>query len=140
MCSSDLALGAFTAILVDLCGPKIRTGRFAQSPLRIEEGALVTVTTREVTGDASLIPSQYAGLADDVVPGDRILLNDGAAELVVLDVAGTEVHCRVVEGGPIGDRKGINLPGVKVSAPSLTEKDREDARLDRKSTRLNSSH
>ena len=123
------ALGTFTGILVDLCGPKIRTGRFGQSPLRLTEGALVTVTTREVVGDATLIPSQYAGLATDVVPGDRILLNDGAAELVVLEVAGTEVLCRVVEGGPIGDRKGINLPGVKVSAPSLTDKDREDARF-----------
>ena len=121
------ALGTHTAILADLCGPKIRTGKFPDGPVTLVRDAEVTVTVRDVPGSASLIPSQYVGLAEDVRTGDRILLNDGAAELTVLTVAGTEVHCRVVQGGPIGDHKGINLPGVAVSAPSLTAKDIEDA-------------
>ena len=78
-------------------------------------------------GDASVIPSQYAALAQDVVPGNRILLNDGAAELRVVAVRGHEVECLVVAGGPVGDHKGINLPRTTVSAPSLTDKDRDDA-------------
>lgn len=123
------ALGTHTAILADLCGPKIRTGKFPDGPVRLVRDAEVTVTVREVPGSAALIPSQYAGLAADVQTGDRILINDGAAELVVLSVTDSEVHCRVVQGGPIGDHKGINLPGVKVSAPSLTPKDIEDARF-----------
>jgi pyruvate kinase len=120
-------LGAHTAILADLCGPKIRTGRFASSPLTLATGAEVVVTTRDVVGDASLIPSQYERLAADVRPGDRVLVNDGAVELEVLDVDGSEIRCHVAAGGPIGDHKGINLPGVRVSAPSLTDKDRADA-------------
>ncbi len=123
------ALGTHTAILADLCGPKIRTGRFEESPLVLVRDAEVTVTTRDVVGNQGLVPSQYAGIASDVKAGDRILINDGAAELRVLDVAGTEVRCRVVQGGPIGNHKGINLPGVEVSAPSLTEKDIVDARF-----------
>ncbi|HMM74842.1 MAG TPA: pyruvate kinase [Gammaproteobacteria bacterium] len=121
------ALERHTAILVDLCGPKIRTGRFVRSPLTLTAGREVTVTMREVVGDETLIPSQYAGLAGDVRAGDRVLLNDGAVELRVLGVEGSEVRCAVVSGGPIGDHKGINLPGVEVSAPSLTEKDIQDA-------------
>ncbi|MSQ68097.1 MAG: pyruvate kinase [Gammaproteobacteria bacterium] len=122
-------LGTHTAILADLCGPKIRMGQFAVTPLTLLRDAATTITTRAVVGHAGLISSQYAGLATDVRPGDRILLNDGAAELTVLSIAGTEVRCRVVQGGVIGDHKGINLPGVQVSAPSLTDKDRLDAQF-----------
>ena len=114
------ALGRHTSILVDLCGPKIRTGRFAASPLTLVAGAEVTITTRDVIGNANLIPSQYERLADDVNVGDRVLLNDGAVELTVFGVEGTEVRCRVLSGGPVGDHKGINLPGVNVSAVSYT--------------------
>ncbi len=121
------ALERHTAILIDLCGPKIRTGRFARSPLTLTAGREVTVTVREVVGDETLIPSQYEGLAGDVRVGDRVLLNDGAVELRVLDIQGSEVRCVVVAGGPIGNHKGINLPGVDVSAPSLTDKDVRDA-------------
>lgn len=120
------ALGRHTGILIDLCGPKIRTGRFEYGPIVLVKGSEVTLTTREILGHASLIPSQYAGLAGDLLPGNRVLLNDGAAELKVLEVNGTEVRCSVVTGGPVGDHKGINLPGVKVSAPSLTDKDIAD--------------
>jgi len=121
------ALERHTAILVDLCGPKIRTGRFARSPLSLVASRELTITMRDVVGDETLIPSQYERLAADVRAGDRVLLNDGAVELRVLEVAGSEVRCLVVSGGAIGDHKGINLPGVDVSAPSLTGKDIADA-------------
>ena len=115
------------AILVDLCGPKIRTGKFKTGEIILEENTTITVTTRDVTGDTGLVPSQYTALADDVKKGDRILLNDGALELRVNEITGTEIECTVIHGGILKDHKGINLPGVNVSAPSLTEKDRKDA-------------
>ena len=117
------------AVLADLAGPKIRTGIFPGGPITLENGAPVTVTTREVAGEPGLIPSQYEGLAGDVKPGDRVLLADGVMELRVENIKGTEVSCTVVTGGELGDRKGINLPGVNVSAPSLTPKDIADARF-----------
>ena len=116
-----------TAILADLCGPKIRTGKFRDGGVELVAGNRVIVTTADVLGDAQFIPSQYPALPQDVAPGNRILLNDGAVELRVLEVRGQEVDCLVVAGGPVGDHKGINLPGTTVSAPSLTDKDRKDA-------------
>lgn len=121
------ALDTPTAILADLCGPKIRTGRFVDGTVELVAGAGVTITTADVPGTASLIPSQYDALPRDVAPGHRVLLNDGAVELRVDAVDGTEVQCTVVTGGMVGDHKGINLPGSEVSAPSLTDKDRADA-------------
>ena len=121
--------GKHIAILADLAGPKIRTGIFPDGPITLENGQSVTVTTRDVAGRPGLIPSQYAGIADDVSPGDRVLLADGVMELRVERVEETEVECSVVTGGELGDRKGINLPGVNVSAPSLTSKDVSDARF-----------
>jgi pyruvate kinase len=124
-----LRLGEPIGIIADLSGPKIRTGRFAGGRIELVKGAEVTVTTREVMGAPGLIPSHYAGLPKDVGPGDRILLDDGLLELKVLRVEGTEVSCTVVDGGPLKDHKGMNLPGVRVSAPALTEKDWDDARF-----------
>ena len=115
------------AILADLCGPKIRVGRFHGGRINLTDGEQVTVTTRDVVGEAGLIPSQYAALADDVRPGDRILLDDGLLELRVEGVTGKDVACAVVNGGVLKDRKGMNLPGVSVSAAALTDKDRDDA-------------
>ena len=77
-------------------------------------------------GDETIIPCQYEALPDDVIPGDRILMYDGACELRVLSIEGGDVRCTVLSGGPVGDHKGINLPGTAVSAPSLTDKDRID--------------
>ena len=114
-------------ILVDLCGPKIRTGIFRDGHITLTDSSKVIVTTRDVSGEPGLIPSHYRSLADDVRPGNRILLNDGALELAVDAVAGTEITCTVIYGGVLKDHKGINLPGVNVSAPSLTDKDRVDA-------------
>jgi pyruvate kinase len=123
------AQGEPVAVLADLCGPKIRVGRFAGGWVELRTGDRVTVTTRNLPGGPALVPSQYAALADDVRPGDRILLDDGMIELRVDGVAGTEVACTVTAGGVLRDRKGMNLPGVQVSAPALTDKDREDARF-----------
>jgi pyruvate kinase len=120
-------LGEPIAVLVDLCGPKIRVGRFAQGKIDLAEGSRVVITTRDVLGEPGLIPSQYGALAHDVRPGDRILLDDGLLELRVEGAEGTEVTCLTVHGGVLKNNKGMNLPGVNVSAPALTEKDREDA-------------
>ena len=122
-------LGKPIAILADLCGPKIRTGRFKDGQITLEVGATVTVTTRDVEGEPGLIPCQYQALANDVKTGNRILLNDGNLELSVKSIDQTEISCSVVYGGILKNNKGINLPGVNVSAPSLTDKDRDDAQF-----------
>jgi pyruvate kinase len=122
---TDLPIG----ILADLCGPKIRTGKFKNDSIELKNNETVVVTTRDVEGKPGLIPSQYAALADDVEAGDRILLADGTLELEVDKIEGTEITCTVIYGGKLGNHKGINLPGVKVSAPSLTDKDKADAKL-----------
>jgi len=118
-----------TAVLADLSGPKIRVGDFPGGSILLEKGQKVTVTTRAVAGGGSLIPTHYEALARDVKEGDRILLDDGALALRVLRVEGTEVSCEVEVGGELKSRKGMNLPGVALSTPSLTEKDRKDARF-----------
>ena len=118
------------AILQDLQGPKIRVGSLqGGQPVQLVDGAQVTITIRPVTGDAQTIPTTYTHLPQDVKPGDRILLDDGLMELRVLDTGATDVRCQVVHGGLLKEHKGINLPGVAVSAPALTEKDRDDLRF-----------
>jgi len=117
------------AILGDLQGPKIRTGILEGGEMVLLAGSEVTITTEDVHGKDGLIPTIYQELPADVVAGDRILLDDGLMELEVLGVTSTEVHCRVINGGLLKNRKGINLPGVKVSTPALTEKDLEDLRF-----------
>ncbi|TLM66586.1 MAG: pyruvate kinase [Deltaproteobacteria bacterium] len=114
------------AILGDLQGPKIRTGRMRDGRMLLTAGETVTVTTADVLGGDGVIPTIYRELPQDVRPGDCILMDDGLLELAVEAVAASEVRCRVVVGGELKDRKGMNLPGVAVSAPALTEKDLED--------------
>jgi pyruvate kinase len=115
------------AILLDLCGPKIRTGLLKDhQPIHLQTGQQLTITTRDVAGDSSIISTGYAHLPQDVKPGDRILLADGLIELRVEQAGQTDILCRVINGGELGEHKGINVPGVKLSAPSLTEKDRAD--------------
>ena len=121
------AAGRPVAVLADLAGPKIRTGRFEGGAIELADGETVSVTTRDVTGGPGLIATNYRALPGDVRPGDRILLADGRLELAVDEVAGTEVRCTVVHGGTLEDRKGINLPGIDLSVGALTEKDRADA-------------
>lgn len=111
------------AILGDLQGPKIRTGLMKDGGQRLEVGQSVTITTDDIIGDQGIIPTIYPALPQDVVPGDQILLDDGLLELEVIKSHDNEVICRVKAGGLLKDRKGINLPGVKVSAPAMTPKD-----------------
>ena len=114
------------SILGDLQGPKIRTGLMRGGAQPLVEGQEVTITTENIEGADGLIPTIYQALPQDVVPGDQILLDDGQLELEVLAIEADKVHCRVKVGGVLKDRKGINLPGVKVSAPAMTEKDLAD--------------
>jgi pyruvate kinase len=123
------ASGRHIGILVDLCGPKIRVGRFENNSIELKTGKTVTVTTRKVLGSAALIPSQYRSLHNDVRPGERILLDDGNLALRVQEVNGTEVLCKVIEGGVLSDHKGMNLPNSSLSATALTAKDRKDVQL-----------
>jgi pyruvate kinase len=113
-------------ILLDLQGPKIRLGRFENGGATLAANAIFTITTQQVMGTAERASTGYARFAKDVKAGDRILLADGTIELIALESDGSNVQTRVVNGGPIGDHKGINLPGVQVSIPSLTEKDLAD--------------
>lgn len=115
------------AILADLQGPKIRTGPLRGGhPVELVEGASIVLTSERVEGTAERVSTTYDPLPREVRAGDRIFIADGALELVVEGAAPPDVHCRVVRGGPLGERKGINLPGIAISAPSLTEKDLED--------------
>jgi len=115
------------AVLVDLSGPKIRTGVLkGGQPVMLEANALFTITTRSVVGDAREVSTNYAGIARDMRPGARLLLDDGAIELYVESTTETDVVCRVINGGVLAERKGINLPGVSLPIPSLTDKDRRD--------------
>ncbi len=115
------------AILLDLCGPKIRTGQLKDhQPIQLVANQTLTITTREIEGDTTIVSTSYANLPQDVSIDDRILFADGLIELHVEQVSKTEVVCRVINGGLLGENKGINIPGVKLSAPSLTEKDRLD--------------
>jgi pyruvate kinase len=120
-------LGRPVAILQDLQGPKIRTGVLAGGgPVTLRSGQDFTITTEPVAGDSQRVSTTYTPLPSDVKASDRILLSDGAIELRVREVAGAEVRCSVVQGGELAEHQGINLPGVALSAPALTEKDRED--------------
>jgi pyruvate kinase len=117
---------AHIGILLDLQGPKIRLGRFENGGCVLEAGSTFTITTEVVLGSCERASTGYSMFARDVQKGDRILLADGAIELRALDSDGTSVRTEVLNGGPISDHKGINLPGVKVSIPSLTDKDLAD--------------
>lgn len=119
-------LGSDVGILADLQGPKIRTGKMRDNAMILVKGETVTITTADVLGENGLIPTIYHDLPRDVRSGSRILLDDGLLELKVSAVQGDDVLCTVIAGGVLKNNKGINLPGVKVSAPSLTEKDRYD--------------
>ncbi len=120
--------GRGVGILVDLQGPKIRLGRFAGGPVLLENGAEFIVTTEDVPGDQHMVSTTHSGLPGDVTPGDLVLVDDGRIELKVTKVDGPRVHTVVVEGGRVSDNKGFNLPGVAVSVPALSEKDRDDLR------------
>lgn len=115
------------AILVDLSGPKIRTRALkGGGPVELKAGAEFTITTREVEGDEHEVSTNFPGLPQAVEPGTRVLVDDGAIELVVESETETDIKCRVAVGGWLGERKGINLPNTTLPIPSLTEKDHVD--------------
>ncbi|GAA0643557.1 pyruvate kinase [Streptomyces thermocarboxydovorans] len=121
--------GRSVGVLADLQGPKIRLGRFAEGPVLLERGDTFTITAEDgVEGDRHLCGTTYAGLAEDVTPGERILVDDGKVTLKVTEVDGPRVRTTVLEGGVISDHKGLNLPGVALSVPALSKKDEDDLR------------
>src|ERR1700761_9096071 len=122
------AIGRSVGVLADLQGPKIRLGAFPGGLAVLAAGDEFTITTDDIPGDRHEASTTYQGLADDVRAGDRILIDDGNVQVDVTGVAGPRVRTRVVVGGRGSDHKGINLPGIAVSAPALTAKDQEDLR------------
>lgn len=115
------------SVLVDLSGPKIRTRQLKDGkPVILTAGTTFTLTTREILGDEVQVATNYPDLPRVVSPGARLLLDDGAIELIVETTTETDVVCRVINGGVLGERKGINLPGISLPIASLTEKDRLD--------------
>jgi pyruvate kinase len=120
------ALNRPIAILLDLSGPKIRTGKLRGGVAELKDGDDVCITSETIEGDAHRFSANYQFLSREVKPGGRILLSDGEIELQVISTTDTDVFARVVHGGTLGDHKGINLPGAKISIPSLTEKDIAD--------------
>lgn len=120
--------GQAVAILVDLQGPKIRLARFAHGPHDLARGDIFTITTDEVEGTKERVGTTYKGLPGDCNPGDRILIDDGKVTVEVVEVKGNDVVTKVIEPGAVSNNKGINLPGVAVSVPALSEKDIEDLR------------
>jgi len=122
------ATGKAIAVLADLQGPKIRLGRFSAGPHDLSVGDRFTITTRDVPGDREVCSTTYAGLPGDVQPGDEILIDDGKVRLRAVDVTETDVVTTVEVPGEVSNNKGINLPGVDVSVPAMSEKDISDLR------------
>src|SRR5215469_562908 len=114
-------------ILADLQGPKIRTGKLkGHKPVQLVAGKELIITPREIAGTAAMVGTTFTTLAENLEPGSRILLSDGLIELRVEQIKGGDVICKIINGGMLGENKGINLPGIPVKVPSLTEKDEED--------------
>ncbi len=123
-------LGIPVASLLDTKGPEIRTGLLKDGKkVTLLAGDSYVLTTEEIVGDASKGFINYKGLPEDVQSGNRILIDDGLIELAVEEVCGPEIRCRIVNGGELGERKGVNVPNVRIKLPALTEKDKEDIRF-----------
>ncbi len=122
--------GQAVGILADLQGPKIRLGRFqGDGKTYWETGEVVRITVDDVEGTHDRVSTTYKNLAADAKPGDRLLVDDGKVGLVCVEVDGNDVVCEVVEGGPVSNNKGVSLPGMDISVPALSEKDKEDLRF-----------
>ena len=121
------AAGTNLAVLADLQGPKIRLGRFAEGPVSWVAGERVRITVEDCPGGHDRVSTTYKQLADDVRPGDRLLVDDGNVALVAVAIEdGTDVVCDVTEGGQVSNNKGLSLPGVAVSVPAMSAKDADD--------------
>jgi pyruvate kinase len=125
---AEKRFGKYVGILLDLQGPKIRLGKFENGTCELQTGSIFTITVEPLPGDSLRASTNYPRFAKDVKVGDRVLLADGSVELRALKSDGVSVRFEVLSGGEIGDNKGINLPGIQVSSPSLTEKDLTDLR------------
>ena len=121
--------GQAVGVLADLQGPKIRLGRFKEDATEWKDGEIVRITTDDVDGTHDRVSTTYKGLARDASPGDRLLVDDGKVGLVCVEVDGNDVVCRVTEGGPVSNNKGVSLPGMNISVPALSEKDKDDLRF-----------
>ncbi|UFJ41524.1 pyruvate kinase [Brevibacillus humidisoli] len=119
-------LGAQVAILLDTKGPEIRTGMLAADQVELREGSTITLTTEEVAGTAERVSITYKDLPQDVEVGSTILIDDGLIGLTVEQIEGTEIVCRIKNGGVLKNKKGVNVPGVKINLPGITEKDSQD--------------
>ena len=120
--------GRAVGVLVDLQGPKIRTGRFADGPVTLVNGDRFTITVDDILGSREKVSTTYKGLPGDVRPGDLLLIDDGKVALKAIEVSDTDIVTEVVEGGVVSNNKGINLPGVAVSVAAMSEKDEADLR------------
>jgi len=120
--------GRAVAVMVDLQGPKIRLGKFEAGPYDLAVGDVFKITTEEVIGTKELSGTTFKGLPDDVSPGDFLLIDDGKVKVQVTSVDGPVVTTEVIVAGPVSNNKGINLPGVAVNVPALSEKDEDDLR------------
>ncbi|MDQ1514152.1 MAG: pyruvate kinase, partial [Microbacteriaceae bacterium] len=120
--------GRAVAVLVDLQGPKIRLGRFVDGPHELAEGDIFTITTEDVAGTEEICSTTFKGLPQDVKAGDSLLIDDGKVQVRVLDTDGVRVRTEVVVAGTVSNNKGINLPGVAVNVPALSDKDEADLR------------
>lgn len=119
-------LGKTVAILLDTKGPEIRTGKLEVEPIELVQDEYLTLTTEEILGDQNRISITYSDLPNDVQVGSTILIDDGLIGLTVVDVQGTEIKTRIVNGGTIKSKKGVNVPGVAISLPGITDKDTND--------------
>ena len=124
--SASKELGKEIAVLADLQGPKIRVGTFGNGPVSLINGQKFTITTDEYSGDKEKVSTTYKGICRDIKKGDALLIDDGKIRLEALEIKGNDVITKVVEGGTISNNKGINLPGVSVNVPALSEKDEKD--------------
>ena len=119
-------LGRPIATLLDTKGPEVRIGTFRDGPIQLEAGDIFTLTTREVPGDRSQVSVSYENLPRDLHVGDRVLLDDGLIEMTVQSLSQTDITCLVANSGRLSDRKGVNLPGAKLTMPFISERDRSD--------------
>lgn len=118
--------GKDIGILLDLQGPKIRIGKLENGVINLEDGQDIIITTRDVPGNDKEVSTNYEGLPRDISEGAHILLDDGLLEFEVITISGTDIHCKVIRGGSLSEKKGINVPETRLSLKSLTDKDRED--------------
>ncbi|MFC5405452.1 pyruvate kinase [Cohnella soli] len=122
-------LNKTVAILLDTKGPEIRLGKLKEEPLELVQGEYITLTTEEILGDINRVPVTYKELPSDIHVGSTILIDDGLIGLTVVDIQGTEIKCQIVNSGQIKSKKGVNVPGVAISMPGLTEKDIGDIKF-----------